>query len=89
MAFEIEWRTRRWLNSLAYFLLALWCALEWFGSSSSFILHPFGLIAYFGSVCLCLVLSVVLIVHSPRHRLLTEERIAAALLLVPLMWNLI
>lgn len=89
MAFQIEWRTRRILTLLAYISLALWCALEWLGSRPSFILNPLGLIAYFGTVCLCLVLSAVLFLHSPRHKLLTEERIAAAALLVPLLWNLV
>ncbi|CAM3653336.1 hypothetical protein COLU111180_01420 [Cohnella lubricantis] len=89
MAWQMDWRKRRLLSILAYLLLALWCMLEWLGARPAFILNPLGLIAYVGSVCLCLVLSTVLFLHSPRHRLLTAERIAASLLLVPLLWNLI
>lgn len=89
MGFSIEWRARKMLSLLACFSLAFWCAMEWLASRPSFILNPFGLLAYFGSVSLCLGLSIVLFVLSPRRRLLTEERIAAVALLLPLLWNLL
>ena len=80
---------RRGTAWLGYSSLAVWCLLEWATSRASDLLNPLVYIAYFASFIVCLIFSVVLFVQSPPHRRITEERIAACLLLVPLLWNLI
>lgn len=89
MALQLAWRTKRVVLTLAYLTLTLWCVLEWLSSRPSFFLNPLGFVAYFGSFIACLVFSTVLFLHSPRHRWLTEERLAGAALLLPLLWNLV
>ncbi|THF73725.1 hypothetical protein [Cohnella fermenti] len=77
-------RTRGQLLLAGYLFLALWVLLDWISSGDGRALSPLVLVGYIATFTACTALSVVLYLHRP-GRWLCQEKLAALLLLTPLI----